>query len=421
MKIEKLIKKAFRTITKGKNDMLGLLSKTIKAGGENPPGNVSKVAEVIVKWINSSELRKHLDIEVLGISEGRSNIVITWGDHPEEGLIYLGHMDVAPIGDMSQWKYNPFGATKSKSRVYGRGAADMKGSISALLYSVKCLIKSGFEPERGLTIALTADEETGGLFGARYLSKAGYLKGQYAIVGEPTGTPSSGYSIAIGEKGSLWVKIMTSGTSSHGSMPVVGVNAIDVMIDSIMALNRRLKEIESASSHIKDLLKNSKDFFDKLALAYNISLEEFNEMLIRPTLNIGVIRGGYRVNMIADTCEADIDIRLPIGLSANIIREIMDSLNLRYDEYVCIEPTLTSPDEYVVKESRKSFEKVFGYKPPLSITHFSSDAYYLRKLGIPTILLGPGSEKIHGPDEYVDINDTIAIAKVYADLISKLA
>jgi succinyl-diaminopimelate desuccinylase len=329
-------------------------------------------------------------------------------------------MDVVPIGDESQWKYGPFSATRSEDKLYGRGAADMKSADAAFLYALYALIENGFKPKSGITIALTSDEEMGGMYGTNYLVSNGLLKGKYAIVGEPTGSKKTGFTIVVGERGFLWIQLIIKGKAAHGSLPVAGLNAIEQAVSTIYDLRRQITEIHEIDNRISSLLDSSGSLLEKYAETLGIPREALIESILNPTLNIGFIRGGNSINVVSDECVVGLDIRVPIGLSTNVIINILKKYDLHYQILGVAEPSMTDPSSPIVNIAAQAFSKVYNYEPKPLVTYASSDAHYLRKAGIPTILLGPGSETVHSINEYVYVDDVVNMTKVYAILMGSV-
>ncbi|MEM3833486.1 MAG: ArgE/DapE family deacylase [Thermoprotei archaeon] len=410
-----VISKTLKMISKERENIHGLAAKLIKSG-DDPRGSTLKVIQVIEKWLKE----RGLDYDVNFSKDKFNNIIISYGEKPENGLIFLGHLDVFSVGDQSQWKYGPFSATRSDDKLYGRGAADMKGAVSAFLYALYALIENGFKPKSGITIALTSDKEAGGTNGTGYLVSNGLLKGKYAIVGEPTGSQKTGFSIVVGEKGFIWLHLAVKGKAVHGSLPIAGLNAIEEVITIIYDLREQLGEIHEVNRSVNELLKSSTSFLENYANALGISREALIESILNTTLNIGFIKGGSSINIVPDECMVGLDIRIPIGLSVDVILNVLKKYNAKYHIVGIAEPSMTNSDSPIVKIASEAFNKVYNYEPSPLVTHTSSDAHYLRKAGIPTILLGPGSETVHTVNEYVYIDDVINMTKVYAILMESV-
>ena len=264
MKLDRFIKK---------KDLIELTTQLIQIPTENPPGNERK-AFIFLKPILS---KMGFNIKTYISPKGRWNIVAErrWGKGGRR-LLFNGHLDVVPPGNPSQWKYPPFQGKLEKGKIYGRGSSDMKGGIASFLHAISTIDRSKIHIKQGAVVLhLVSDEESHGHQGTDFLTQKGLIQGDAALVGEP-----SSLHPVIGQKGAIWLRISTLGKSAHGSRPHQGVNAIEKMMKLITHLNI-------------------------------LSLEKEHPLLGRPTLNIGTIQGGTKINIVPDRCEIEVDRRIP--------------------------------------------------------------------------------------------------------------
>jgi len=201
---------------------------------------------------------------------------------------------------------------------------------------------------------------------------------------------------------------------------VAGLNAIEQAVSTIYDLRRQITEIHEIDNRISSLLDSSGSLLEKYAETLGIPREALIESILNPTLNIGFIRGGNSINVVSDECVVGLDIRVPIGLSTNVIINILKKYDLHYQILGVAEPSMTDPSSPIVNIAAQAFSKVYNYEPKPLVTYASSDAHYLRKAGIPTILLGPGSETVHSINEYVYVDDVVNMTKVYAILMGSV-
>jgi succinyl-diaminopimelate desuccinylase len=213
-----------------KRELIDLTTRLIQIPTENPPGNEKK-AFLFLKPILS---KMGFNIKILLSPKGRWNIIAEkrWGKGGRR-LIFNGHLDVVPAGHLVQWKYPPFQGKLEKGRIYGRGASDMKGGIASFLHAISMIDRSNIHPNQGAVILhLVSDEESHGHQGMGFLTRKRVIRGDAAIVGEPTDLDP-----VIAQKGALWLRISTIGKSAHGSRPHLGINAIEKMKKAIDQLN----------------------------------------------------------------------------------------------------------------------------------------------------------------------------------------
>jgi succinyl-diaminopimelate desuccinylase len=369
--------------------ILSLLEELIAANSENPPGHEQEVAKI---------LRNHL--ESYGIActsvgpSKRPNLIFSTHDGEIGPLVLHGHMDTVPIGPRKNWDYDPFGSEIVNDRLYGRGACDMKGPVSALAETM--ILYNEEKHEQPLLMLTTSDEESG-CSGAERVAESGLLEGvQYGVCAEPTSL-----DVLIGEKGMLWTKVMARGKAAHGSRPDEGVNAINLCMRAIQVL-------------IKQEYRYDED-----------------SLLGKPTLNLGKISGGTKVNVVPEYCEAQIDMRLVKGQSPE---RILETMNARLEtahlsdtvkaEYMMGKPSILTPsDSLIVKIVKESVEKVTGHEVRLDTATYGTDCSVLQpKIGIFNVICGPGSiEQAHQPNEYISITQLLESIDVYLYIAKEYA
>ena len=141
-------------------------------------------------------------------------------------LHFNGHIDVVPPG--AGWKRDPFKSSIEDGKLYGRGSSDMKCGLAAAIYAVEALRRADIPLAGSLQVSATVDEESGGFAGVAHLAQAGLLTSQtidYVIIPEPFGASR----VCIGHRGLYWFRIISHGKTAHGSMPHLGINAIENM------------------------------------------------------------------------------------------------------------------------------------------------------------------------------------------------
>ena len=376
----------------------------IKARTENPPGDVSEGIDVIRRILDDY----NIDYKIIEPTHGRKNIIAEIGDGPT--LILNGHVDVVPAGN--GWTHDPFSAEIENGKIYGRGSTDMKSGLIAILYS---FLAHRNEPPGRIILMIVPDEETGATYGTKYLLENKIISGDACLIAEPTGElENRKYSIVAGERGVLWVKIKSHGKAKHGSLPMLGENAIKKMMKLIPNLPEIIPQRIDAPKDAIDLILNGKEILYRKHPKAGDALDHF-------TINIGTIKGGQKVNMVPDYCEIEIDIRVPIGASSNDAETILRKITKEDYELEIInriEPSYTPPDHPLVKSIISSAEKVLGYPPKPIGMAATSDARIFRFAGIPTINFGPGYLEIaHARDEFVYLEDVLYFTKVYAIFI----
>ena len=375
-----------------KKELVDLTIQLVQTPTENPPGN-EKVAAQFLKPLLS---KMGFKVKILLSPKGRWNIVAEkrWGKGGRT-LIFNGHLDVVPAGDPSQWKYPPFQGKLYKGRIYGRGASDMKSGIASFIHALSMIDRSEISLHQGAVILhLVSDEESHGHQGMGFLTQGGGIQGDAALVGEPTDLHP-----VIAHKGALWLRISTFGKSAHSAKPHLGVNAIEKMIKLMDRLN-------------------------------SLTLGGEHPLLGKPTLSIGTIQGGTKINVVPDRCEIEVDRRMLPGEKKKEVlgemKEILDSLQsqdslfqYRMDEIDFAEPSEVDPEEEIVRVGVEAIQEVVGKKPPLrAFSGFTDSRFYINQCHIPTLVFGPGdTNQIHTTNESVEVEALVHAAHIYGLII----
>ncbi|ENE9466669.1 TPA: acetylornithine deacetylase [Yersinia enterocolitica] len=290
------------------------------------------------------------------------------------GLLLAGHTDTVPY-DEGRWTRDPFTLTEHDNKLYGLGTADMKGFFAFILDAVRDIDASTLS--KPLYILATADEETT-MAGARYFAAATQLRPDFAIIGEPTSLQP-----VRAHKGHISNAIRITGQSGHSSDPARGVNAIDLMHESITELMKLRTTLQERYNN------------PAFAIPY-------------PTMNFGHINGGDAANRICACCELHMDIRPLPGLTLSDLDELMtealapvsarwpgrlsiDQLHPPIPGYEC--PT----DHHMVG----IIEELLGERT--AVVNYCTEAPFIQQI-CPTLVLGPGSiNQAHQPDEFIDM------------------
>ena len=165
------------------------------------------------------------------------NLYICWPDTQKPALLFCGHVDVVPPGDLKAWQYPPFTATCANDNLYGRGAVDMKSSIAAFLIAM-----ARSSQHQHVAMLLTSDEEGPATHGTQYALQQLHAQGvqfSAALVGEPTSKNHVGDTLKIGRRGSLSAHIILHGQQGHAAYPQHAVNPIDGVANLISALRQQ--------------------------------------------------------------------------------------------------------------------------------------------------------------------------------------
>ncbi|MFX1535174.1 MAG: M20 family metallopeptidase [Promethearchaeota archaeon] len=374
---------------------------------------IQKILEGLVKIDTTEETDQAVnylkdELNSLGFSPkvipteltGNSCLVASYGEkRKNKDCVIAGHLDTVPIGEKSQWKFPPLSAKIEKGVLYGRGSADMKAGIAA---AIGCLTTLAQQDNLDLTHRIvfmgTSDEEIT-MLGAKTLSESNLLDNtDFLIIPEPT-------SLQIGtcEKGVYWVVVNIKGKAAHGSMPHLGISAIE-------AAYRAITSVQSIMPKEKHLL-----------LGFS-------------TFNCGTIQGGLKTNIVPDTCKMDWDFRLVPNVN---ISQFKNNLNqaLKKEKKATISykigqelPAMeTDPDHPYINSLMHwaaVYSKDLDKKRPIGLSYATDAAMmlsYPKKRDIPFAIIGPGAPGVaHQVDEHVNLKEVFLAAKIYTSSLIDL-
>ena len=388
--------------------LIKLCADLIRAGSENPPGDTSRVVDVIAEAVGSSPA---ISLQRVTARAPIVNLVARLPfDMPGRRLVFNGHLDTFAIGDPARWSAPPLGGIIENGRIYGRGACDMKAGLAAAVLSMVLLVEERAHLAGELVLALAGDEETGGTWGTQYLlAHFPEAAGDAMLCGD-AGSPRV---VRFGEKGQIWLEVSARGIANHGAHVHLGVNAIERLMSALLRLNS-LREMKcSIPKEVRAAI------LDAMPVSEALSGAGEAETLQHVTVNIGTIEGGHAINIIPDFARARIDIRLPPGLDTTaVLRRVEESLSglqgIEHHVISSCEPNVTSPDHEIACLAVRNGEEVTGAKVVRNMRVGFSDSRFYRKRGVPAIVFGPSPHNMGGPDEYVTVEDLFAVFYVHA-------
>ncbi|HEV2757405.1 MAG TPA: M20 family metallopeptidase [Actinomycetota bacterium] len=368
------------------------LGQLVRTPSENPPGEEAAAASV------TSALCKDLGLEVEEheVEPGRPSVVARWRGSPGPTLCYCSHIDVVPAGDPGLWSRDPYSGAIEDGRMHGRGSSDAKGPCAAALEAVAILKGAGWEPHGTLELALVADEETMGFKGAGYLVEQKVLDPDVAIVGEPTSL-----RIVRAQRGASWFRLTTKGLAGHGSAPERGINAVKHMAEVVLHLEDTLPDVT-------------------------------HPLLGGPTISVGTIRGGEKVNIIPAACIAEVDRRtVPGETRESVIAGIEEAIDRARDRFPDLDATIelaffaepfeVAADAPVVSAAVDATRRVTGADVDVIGFRGASDARFLFETGCDVIVWGPGDITLaHTARESIDLAELEKGALAYAGAFASL-
>jgi succinyl-diaminopimelate desuccinylase len=380
--------------------------KLVAVASPNPPGDVTAVAEMAAGLLEAID---GVRIKRYETAPGIVNLVaVIPGKGPGRRLIFNGHLDTFPVGE-GQWTVPPLGGTLKDGRIYGRGVSDMKAGIAATLTAVRILARLRDRWRGELVVTLAGDEENMGSLGSRWLlENVPEAKGDAMLCGD-VGSPMV---VRFGEKGLCWVELEAEGHPAHGAHVHKGTNAIDRLRRALDGL-KRLEDLPvEAPASVTFAIAAAKPVSEPLSGAGEA------ETLQRVTVNIGTIEGGISPNLVPAQARAAADIRLPVGVSLEAVeaalhRELDACEGVTWRIIRAYPPSFTPPDHEIVRRTVAAATNVFGKAPVSNMRVGASDARIYRMFGVPSVVFGCTPFNMGAPDEYILVDELIAIAKVH--------
>lgn len=380
---------------------------------ETPPGDTRAVADEaarILGAIDGVAVSRHVKREPV------HNLVgVLKGARPGRRIVLSGHLDTYPAGDRSRWTSPPYAPSVREGRLYGRGAADMKGGIAAAV-AVLAALSARRDWAGEVVLALAGDEESMGKDGSAFLlDTVPELHGECCIVTD-AGSPAV---IRFGEKGMVWLTLRATGRPAHGAHVHRGENAAEAVMEAarrILALRDRPVTLPA---EVAAAIEAAKPVSEPLGGAGE------SATLSRITVNLGRIVAGTSPNLVPDTAEAGCDIRLPPGVTtAEVIAAakaaIADLPSVTMTVDVAWEPTVTPPEHPVFAALADAAEPLLGSRPVLNMRVGASDARLFRLAGIPTAVFGPTPHGMGGGDENVELAELFAVADALEVAVRRL-
>jgi len=322
-----------------------------------------------------------------------------WAELGEEGplFVFAGHTDVVPAGPIEEWSFDPFTPTEHEDFLYGRGSADMKSSLAAMIIATENYLATN-KPNFRIGFLITSDEEGHAINGTRKVMETFNSQNRnidYCLIGEPSSSKRLGDTIKIGRRGSLSCKLKVQGIKGHVAYPELASNPIHSALPALTKLT-------------------------------GAAWDEGNDNFPPTSFQISNIHAGVGANnVIPDSMEIDFNLRYSTELDAETIKQRVemilaeDGFDYQTQWHLSGEPFLTKESQLIDAVTR-SVEEVIGIKPALSTAGGTSDGRFISPAGAQVVELGPCNATIHKIDERIRISDIELLARTYAKVLVNL-
>ena len=371
---------------------IDLLSRLVEINTESvPKKGYDECASIIIEEAKNNSLEWEIVDGEKGAKDGlsRPNVIVTLDSGSDITLLLESHFDVVPPG--TGWKYPPFKLTVENGKAYGRGTADNKAGIAAIMGAMRQLRKEKLDIN--LKLVAGVDEEIGGIYGVDYVMSDWGLKGDAALI-----VDAGPESLFLGASGIIWGKVTIKGKQGHAGYPFKAKNAIEEAM-------KLLGEFE----HYRELVEQKESTLHAPPGA--------PKKFVWGRYSVTMIRAGEKENVIPGTCEVRFDRRLlPEEPLEQAEKELMDFFQKALDETGC-EASLelvnrqqgyhTPEDLVFVQTVSENIRKATGQSLPYAAELGGNDGSFFAKNGIPVVCYGTirSDTRYHGVDEFVYLQD----------------
>ena len=405
-------------IEKDAQKHIELLQSLIRAASPNPPGDTREAIKVVCHYLDSHGISNKL---IAPNAESPKLVSVFHGQgHAQKGrsgrrLVLNGHIDQFPVGDAEQWRRNPYSGDVEHGCVYGRSGVDMKAGTAASIIAFAHMHQLRSQVAGRCTLEVVSDEETGGRWGTRYLLEddgSEERKGDCVLIDEPSGLDS----IRFGEKGTLRLDFNVTAPAAHGAYTHRSEGAIRVasrLIDQLVTL-------EKVDFGMDEEIKQHMQQPEVRKIADEIMWKGAADAMLVPSVNIGTIQGGDKINMVPSDCTFAADIRVPIGVKSKAILERIDiiladfpgaSYSIREDHSHSAEHS--DPNHELVTLLQKNAKALHGRTPLTICSLGATDCKHFRAHGISAFAYGPHPGGMAERDEKVSIQEFLDVIKVH--------
>ncbi|MBR0671559.1 M20/M25/M40 family metallo-hydrolase [Neoroseomonas soli] len=391
-------------------EVTALARRLMAVPSPNPPGDVRACAQEAAAILR--DLAPAAEVTLHATSADVTNLVARIaGAGSGRVLAFNGHLDTYPVNEALPWTVDPLRGEVRDGRLYGRGAADMKGGIAAsiLAFALLAQHRGAWRGEAVLTLA--GDEESMGPLGTKWLLDhvPGLASAGAVVIGD-AGSPRV---LRFGEKGFLWIEVEATGRAAHGAHVHLGENAVDRLRAALDAVARLRDLPVAAPPAVTAAIAAAKPVSEPLAGVGEA------EVLGRVTVNIGRIEGGTAPNLVPASARAACDIRLPVGVTCAeaeaALHAGLDPLpGITWNVLRRFEPNHTDPAADIVRLTHAAAEEVLGGRVAVNMRVGGSDARWFRMVGLPTVVYGPTPHNMGGADEWADVAELEAVARVHS-------
>jgi len=403
----------FQYLGRHQADLLALLQRLVRIPTVNPPGaHYAAITAELARQLAAAGLRvRRLRAAPRGTARAkpaelpRFNVLGYLDAGAARTMHFNAHYDVVPAG--GGWRRGgPFHPAVEGGWIYGRGTADMKGSIASLILALRALRATGVRPACNVEVSFTADEETDSLLGAGWLVANVPLRADYVIVMEG----GEGGAIGCGHNGVVWLNVTVHGRPAHGSTPEKGINALEKMSALVLALQQHQKEL------------TRRRFRTPAGKIMHPTLNVGGVFAAAPGGKINTVPAGAsfsidrRVLAIETAAAAERELRAFLAAAARRIPRCRITVEKVSENHPCFRP----PTHPFFAALAASVRRVRGGRAvPYVSTGFNDMHFFAEHLRVPVLGYGPGGRNAHAVDERARVRTLVDCARIYVDLLTR--
>ena len=392
-------------IERDRDEIIEFLRGFIRRKSPNPPGDTRAAAAYIGDLLNA----EGIEFRTVAPRQEFPNLIASFdGAQPGRHLVLNGHIDVFPV-DPAGWTQDPWGGALVDGKICGRGACDMKAGTSASIFTYRYLHRIRDRLKGKLTLTCVSDEETFGPWGARYLIEhCPDVRGDCLLNGEPSGLNT----IRFGEKGPLWIALSVNGAGAHGAYTHLAPSTTKIA-------SRLIADLEEVTTIPASPPDNIVRALEQAAAAVDRAMGDGASAIVpKVTLNIGVVTGGLKVNMVPSQCRIEADIRLPLGVDKETVMAKVGEIVARYPDATVEEinfnpPSYCDPYGEMGGILQANARVLAGIEPAPIVSLGGTDARLWRYHNVPAYVHGPPPTGMGSYDEHVAVSDFLHVVRMH--------
>jgi succinyl-diaminopimelate desuccinylase len=313
-------------------------------------------------------------------------------------LCFAGHTDVVPTGPLEAWQSDPFKPEIRDGLLYGRGTADMKGSIAAFITACERFLADGKPIKGSLALLITSDEEGPSVNGTVKVVQTLQARNEqidWCLVGEPSSSSKIGDIVKNGRRGSLGCELTVKGIQGHVAYPQLAENPVHTFAPALTELTSTV-------------------------------WDEGNDHFPPTTFQVSNINSGTgATNVIPGECQVVFNFRFSTEQTPEMLQErvanILQKHGVNYEiKWILSGMPFLTPSGELVEASMQAVEEVTGYATQLSTSGGTSDGRFIAPTGAQVLELGPLNKTIHQVDECVSVDDLDTLSRMYESILNRL-